>query len=226
MRLRINRRGHSLVAVALGGLALSALVACSSGSDDSAGAPDATDAPAPVSVTSDPATATPTDSTVTAEDTAGDDGGAECGGVTAAAVGEAVGAGDFDSADDISIDADTTCLFTNSMGVYGVSFSKEPISTYLAGELDGASTDDALSSLETLFAGSIDGPTTTRTDVDGNAVVVVTGTLLSGGPAGKAGAVVDGVAVVVEADGSELSADAAGFESIVTNVLALAVSSD
>ena len=158
-------------------------------------------------------------------------GDAECGGLTAAAIGAAVGAGDFDTAEDISVDADTTGLFTDSMSTYGVTVSKESTSSYLAGDLDGASTDDALSSLETALTFALDDATVTRTDVGGNAAIVITGASAAGGAGGAtaaggaAGTVIDGVVVVVDADGSDLASDPAGFEPIVTNLLALATSS-
>ena len=66
-------------------------------------------------------TAAPTATTGSDDADAGGGAGVVCGGIEAAAVGAAVGAGDFDSADDISVDADTTCLYTNSTGFYGVT---------------------------------------------------------------------------------------------------------
>ncbi len=228
-----NRRGRSFAVAAVAAFALVGLAGCSSGSDG--GSSDA------AVVTTDQATAQPTatdaatadgGTTARADDgtTAPADGassGADsegCGGLSAADVGAAVGAGEFDSAVDISIDADTSCLFSNSVGVYGVTVMSEPTGSYLAGELDGASTDDALSSLETVFTTSLDAPTVNRITVGGNDAIVVTGNLMTGGAGGKIGTVVDGVVFIVEADGSELASDPAGFEPIVTNVLALATS--
>jgi len=231
MSHRTNRRGRSLAIAALAALTIASTAGCSSGSDgDSSDAPAATAADATLA----PVDTTPvaddagTDTSGTTSSDGGDDesaGSAECGGLTAAAVGAAVGTGDFDSADDISIDADTTCLFSNSMGTYGVVVMTESTSSYLAGDLDGASIDDALSSLESALTFSLEEPTATRTDVGGNAAIVVTGTSMTGGPGGSAGTVVDGVVVTVEADGADLASDPAGFEPIVTNVLALATSS-
>lgn len=222
----------AVVALALG------LAGCSSdSSDDAAETPVAvttddgseTTVPAPDESTADPTTDTTadpgTDTGMEAEESGDSAGAAECGGVSADAIGAAVGAGDFDSADDISIDADTACLFSNSRGLYGVSVTEEPTSTFLAGDLDGVPIEEALSTLETLFTTAIDAVTVSRVDVGGNQAVLVTGTLITGGAAGKIGTVVDGVVVTVEADGSELAADPAGFEPVVTNVLALVTSS-
>jgi len=231
MNHRTNRRGCSLAIAALAALTIAGTSGCSSSSEG-----DSSDAPA---ATSADATIAPADTTPVADDAGTDASGttssgggdgesassAECGGLTAAAVGAAVGAGDFDSASDISVDVDTTCLFSNSMSAYGVTVSKESASSYLAGDLDGASTDDALATLELALTTGLDETTVTRTDIGGNAAIVVTGTAITGGPAGAAGTVIDGVVVIVDGDGSALAADAAGFEPIMTNLLALAASS-
>ena len=225
MNHRTNRRGRSVAIAALAALTLAGSAGCSSDSDD--GSPDTS-----VGTAADESTQTApvvddagTETADTANAGDGMDesaGDAECGGLTAAAIGAAVGAGAFDSADDISVDADTTCLFTNSMSTYGVTVSKESTSSYLAGDIDGASTDDALSSLEAALTFAMDDATITRTDVGGNAAIVITGTTPAGGAGGAAGTVIDGVVVIVNADGSDLASDPVGFEPIVTNLLALA----
>jgi len=224
---RTNPRGRSVAIAALAALTLAGVAGCSSDSVD--GSPDTS-----VGTAADESTQTapvvdagtePADTATAGDGVDESAGDAECGGLTAAAIGVAVGAGDFDSADDISVDADTTCLFTNSMSAYGVTVSKESTSSYLAGDLAGASIDDALSSLETALTFAMDDATVTRTDVGGNAAIVITGTTAAGGAGGAAGTVIDGVVVVVDADGSDLASDPAGFEPIVTNLLALATSS-
>jgi len=233
MNHRTNRRGRSVAIAALAALTLAGVAGCSSDSDG--GSPDtsagaavaepAQSTPAQSTPVVDDAGTEPADTTNSGDGTDESVGDAECGGLTAAAIGAAVGAGEFDSADDISVDADTSCLFTNSMSTYGVTVSKESTSSYLAGDLDGASIDDALSSLEKVLTFAMDDATVTRTDVGGNVAIVITGTTASGGAGGAAGTVIDGVVVTVDADGSDLASDPAGFEPIVTNLLALATSS-
>jgi len=233
MNHRTNRRARSVAIAALAALILAGVAGCSSDSDG--GSPDtsagtavaepAQSTPAQSTPVVDDAGTEPADTTNSGDGTDESAGDAECGGLTAAAIGAAVGAGEFDSADDISVDADTTCLFTHSMSTYGVTVSKESTSSYLAGDLEGASIDDALSSLEMALTFAMDDVTVTRIDVGGNAAIVITGTTAASGGGGAAGTVIDGVVVTVDADGSDLASDPAGFEPIVTNLLALATSS-
>lgn len=224
-------RGRSTVVVALAVLALAGS-ACSSGSDDNASEDVAvgvatTDAVIPTDTT-DTTDVTETAAPVDTADGAGEgDGAAVCGGISAADVGAAVGAGDFDSAEDLSIDAETTCIFTNSTGFYGVSIATEPSDTYLVGELDGLTLDEALTRLELVLTAPMDdGATIVRVPVGDGEALVVTGTdSILGAPKGAGATVVDGRVIIIDADGSELAADAAGFAPIITNLLALAATS-
>jgi hypothetical protein len=228
--LRPRRLRTPLVAISL--VALAATSACSSGPDDGDigdGTIEDTStslAPAPT----EPVDATATD-TVAAGSAPTGTGGADgaggavvCGELSTTEVATAVGAGTFDTADDVSIADDVTCLYSNSTATYAVSVSREPTTTFLAGELDGASSTDALAALELLLASTYqDGATVTVTPDGDNGSVVVTGTdAILGTPAGSAAAVVDGMVIRVDSDGDELAADAAGFQPIVTNLLALA----
>lgn len=228
-------RGRAVVVAALAVLAFAGS-ACSSGSDDGSSDEDASsvtatdDTAAPIDTAGATETVAPAGTTVTddAGDDAGDgDGAAICGEISAAEVGAAVGAGDFDSADDSSVDADTTCLYFNSTGFYGVSISTEPADSYLSGEVDGLSLDDALSRLELALTLTMDdGATIVRVPVGDGEAVVATGTdSILGAPKGAGATVVDGRVIVIEADGAELSPDAAGFAPIVTNLLTLATAS-
>ena len=215
-------RGRSAVVAALAVLAFTGS-ACSSGSDDTSSDEDSP------SLTLTEETSAPTDAaTETAAPTATTgDTGVICGGIEAAAVGAAVGAGDFDSADDISVDADTTCLYSNSTGFYGVTISTEPTDSYLSGEVDGLSVDEALARLELALTLTMDdGATVVRVPVGDGEGLVATGTdSILGAPKGAGATVVDGRVIVIDTNGAELSPDAAGFVPIVTNLLALAAGS-
>lgn len=222
-------RGRSAVVAALAVLALAGS-SCSSGSDDGAPADTTaadTDSAGTIAAPSDtagaPETVAPADTT-NSGGSGGGDSDVACGGITAAAVGAAVGAGEFDSADDLSIDADTTCIYTNSAGFYGVSIATEPIDSYLVGELDGLSPDEALARLELVLTAPMDeGATIARVPLGTGEALVVTGTdSILGAPKGAGAAIVDGRVIVIDANGPELAADAAGFAPIVTNLLALA----
>lgn len=223
------RRGRSSLLSAVAVLALAASAGCSSGSDsNSSDAGVVTEAPANTApdigandtaagVTSDMGSDTASDT-----DSGNVAGSEECGGLSAADVGAAVGSGDFTSADDIASDGEVNCLFGNPTAVYGVTVQSESSSTYLAGDLDGVSGEDALSALEKSLTFAFgDDATVARLTVEGNDAVLVTGTAMTGGATGTIGAVVDGNVVIVSADGADLASDASGFEPIVTNVLAL-----
>ena len=146
---------------------------------------------------------------------------AECGGLNAAAVGAAAGA-EFDTATDISVDADLSCLFGSSTAAEAVTVSTESVSTYLGGSLEGLSPDEALAQLENVSTMFFEDPVVEQTTVGGVPAVIVVGTAAGSG-IGSASAVVDDVVIEVSSSGSGLSPDAAGYGPIVTAVLALAV---
>jgi hypothetical protein len=167
---------------------------------------------------SDPAAtdAVPVDGSV-----GGGDASAECGGLHAAEVGAAAGA-EFDTADDISVDGDVSCLFGKSTAAEAVTVRTEPVSTYLGGSLDGLSSDEALAQLESASTMFFEDPVVEQTTVGGVPAVIVVGTAVGSG-IGSASAIVDGVVIEVSSSGSGLSPDAAGYGPIVTAVLELAV---
>jgi hypothetical protein len=150
---------------------------------------------------------------------------ATCGGISAADVGAAAGVGDFDSADDLSVDADVTCLFSNSTSVFGVTVASEPTSSFLAGEVDGLPIEEALTQLastQTLFLE--EGYLTEQITVAGVPAVVVTGIdLIQGQANGFAATVIDGSVHTVTASGTDLGTEPASFRPIVSSVLELAV---
>ncbi len=214
---RSFRRLVAAAAVAL--LALGAS-ACGSDSDSGDGASDgavATDAAA--TEVSTPAEPADTEAPVATEG----EPSPECNGLSAADVGAAAG-GDFDSADDVSVDADVSCLFSDSTTGDSVVVLREGTATFLAGSLDDTPSDEALTVLEASYTTVMDDATAERTTIGGSPAVVVTGTsAIAGTPVGYAATIIDGELVEVSSDGSGLSADAAGFGPIVTAVLELAV---
>lgn len=236
MNRRSIRRGRSPLVTTLVVLAFVGVAGCSSSSDgDSSGAavPASTDASASTSPGDGAAVSVVVDdtsdmSTDTESDTESGDGSGseECGGLSAADVGAAVGAGDFTSATDVSIDGDVSCSFGNPTEVYGVGVASESTSTYLAGEFEGLTPAETLDELELVVTtGFAEDATTSRVTVDGNDAVLVLGSFaMADGVGGRIATVADGNVVIVDADGSALASDASGFEPIVTNVLALALS--
>lgn len=234
---RLHRLRTPLFALSV--VALAATSACSSGSDDAGdvAVDDTAGAFAPVPTADADATVTDTVTDTLADAGAGTiaagsaptgaGGAIVCGELSTTDIAAAAGAGTFDTADDVSIADDVTCLFSNSTATYAVSVSREPTTTFLAGELDGAAPAEQLAALELLLSSTYqDGATVTVTPDGDVASVVVTGTdAILGTPAGSAAAVVDGVVIRVDADGAELAANAAGFQPIVTNLLTLATGS-
>lgn len=219
MLLRSSRPARRAVVVTLALLAVTAS-ACGSDSDSDAATTEAPTAEAttPV-VTNAPADTSPAG---TSPDTV-DASSPECNGLSAAEVGAAAG-GAFDSADDVSVDADHSCLFSDSMTGDGVVLLRQGADTYLAGSLDGAPIDEALTTLEASYTTVMDEPTASRPTIGGSPAVVVAGTSsIAGTPVAYAATVVDGEVIEVSADGAGLAADAAGFVPIVTAVLELAV---
>jgi hypothetical protein len=206
-------------AIAVGVLCLGA-TSCGSDSDSDAGtAATADSTPAPASSEA-PTTAVETTAPPT---TAAPAPSPECNGLSAADVGAAAG-GAFDAAADVSVDADVSCLFSNSTTDDSVVVLTESTATYLGGALDGLAPEDALSVLETTYTNVMDTPTVARTTIGGFPGTVVTGTnSIIGTPVGYASAIVDGVVVEVSSDGAGLSATPDGFASIVTAVAELAV---
>ena len=157
-------------------------------------------------------------------DTVAVDDSPVCGGLSAAAVGTAVGAA-FDTADDISVDADLSCLFSDAMATDGVTVLTESADTYLGGSLAGLSVQDALRQLETAQSMFLDaGYTVERATIGGFPAIVVTGTnSVAAIPTGYAATVADGVVVEVTLDGANLAPDAAGLGPLGAGVLELAV---
>lgn len=229
-------RFRSCLAPLAVGLLLVTASAC--GSDDDGASADTTtpadsvavaDPPVDTGATATSADTTPADAAATESvPTDGDDGGgdtsATCGGLSAADVGTAVGA-EFDSADDISIDTDETCLFSSSTATDGVTIVTQSADTYLGGMLTGLPVEEALAQLES--AQSIvleDGYTVERTTIGGSPAVVITGTnAMVTIPTGYASTVVDGVVIEVTLDGAALAPDAAGLGPLAGAVLDLAV---
>ena len=137
----------------------------------------------------------------------GGDDTAVCGGLSAADVGAAVGA-EFDAADDISVDADLSCLFSNSTATDGVTVMTESADTYLGGSLAGLPIEDALAQLETAQSMFLDeGYTVEQTTIGGVPAIVIGGTnSVAVIPTGYAATVVDGVVIEVTLDGANLVA--------------------
>ncbi len=221
-----TRRRSTVVSI-VSFAAVLAMTAC--GSADSTDTTPAADGSlvdaSPVESAAPDVSATSTTGTVATEAAGTGDPAAICGGLSAADVGAAAGVGNFDSADDLSVDADVTCLFSNSTSVFGITVSTEPTASFLAGELDGLSIEESLAELEstqTLFLEP--GYTAERIVVAGTPAVVVTGIdLVQGEANGFAATVIDGVVHTATASGTDLGTEPASFSPIVTTVLELAV---
>ena len=220
-----------VVSATVAGLLVLSACGSDSGTADSAPPTDALVADAAPAVT-EPAgdTTMPVDDKVaTTDDGGGDDGGGDasetCGGLSASDVGAASGTGDIDSADDVSIDTDVSCLFSNEMTGFGVTVATQATSDYLGGELDGVTIDEALAELESTETTFLaDGATATRVTVGGSPAVVVTGAdSLLADPRAFAGTVVDGVIIQVTASGGDSPEQNADLASVVTGVLELAL---
>jgi hypothetical protein len=216
-------------ATVIGVLALSSC-GSDSGIADSAPPTDALAAAVPSETA--PADSEPgSDATVPVDDDVAraDDGGGEvsptCGDLSASDVSAASGSGDIDSADDVSIDTDVTCLFSNQMTGFGVTVTTQATRDYLGGELDGVTIDEALAALEsTAYASLQDGATATRVTAGGSPTVVVTGAdSLLADPRAFAATVVNGVIIQVSAGGGDSPDQNADLASVVTAVLELAV---
>lgn len=226
-----HRRRRTPLIAALGVLALVG-AACSSDGDAS---PDSSEThltadSSPTTVVAE-STVTPVDTAGagTAGSAAGDSSESAidvvtCGGITGTEMTAAVGAGDFDSVDDLSMTTETTCVFSNSTSTYAVSVARHPTSSYMAGDLDGLAESEALDRLATLLTAPMDeGATVTRATDGDHEMIVVTGIDSIVGAAAGAGAVVaDGTVIVVDMGGTELATEPAGFDPLVRNVLALA----
>ena len=224
---RPHRARRPLV-VSAGVIGLLALSACGS---DSGTADNASPTDAPVAEAAPSDTEPVSDATMPVDDdgaTADDGGGdtsATCGGLSASDVGAASGTGDIDSADDVSVDTDVSCLFSNAMTGFGVTVATQATSDYLGGELDGVTIDEALAQLESTETLVLeDGATATRVTVGGSPTVVVTGAdSLLADPRAFAATVVDGVIIQVTASGGDSPEQNADLASVVTAVLELAV---
>ncbi len=232
-----RRRLRSALAPLGVGVLLVALSAC--GSDTDASTDTGADTADSVAVADPPVdtavvdTAT-SDTAPTADTVAGDtipsgtvgggDDTAVCGGLSAADVGAAVGA-EFDAADDISVDADLSCLFSNTTATDGVTVMTEPADTYLGGSLAGLAIEDALAQLETAQSMFLDeGYTVEQTTIGGLPAIVISGTnSVAVMPTGYAATVADGVVIEVTLDGANLASDAGGLGALAASVLELAV---
>ena len=198
------------------------------GSDDTAVTDDSVavaDPPVDTSVADTAAAGTAVTESTPADDTeGGGDASAICGDLSAADVGAAVGA-EFDSADDVSVDTDESCLFSNSMATDGVTVLTESADTYLGGMLAGLPPEEALAQLES--AQSIvleDGYVVEQTTIGGFPAITITGTnAMVAIPSGYASTIVDGVVIEVSLDGPSLSPDSAGLGPLAAAVLELAV---
>ena len=93
-------------------------------------------------------TSLPADVVTTSAGDETDASSADCGGFSASDVAAAVGTGDIDSVEDVSIDTDVTCLFYNEMSGFAVTVAAQATSDYLGGALDGSPIDETLAALE------------------------------------------------------------------------------
>jgi hypothetical protein len=184
-----------------------------------------TDAADSIPAETAPTDSAPTDSAPTDSGPAGGgDATAVCGDLSAADVGGAVGA-EFDSADDISIDTDVSCLFSSSMDIDGVTVMTQSVDTYLGGMLAGLPVEEALAQLESAQSTFLDeGYVVEQATIGGSPAIVITGTnAMLTTPTGYASTVIDGVVIEVTLDGLNLSPDAAGLGPLASAVLELAV---
>jgi hypothetical protein len=223
-----SRRSRLRSAVAPLALSVVLVAGSACGSDSDSSSDTGVETIESVAVADPPLDTAPVGTTAGAADTMpvddSDDGGdasAECGGLNAADVGTAAGA-EFDTADDISVDADLSCLFSNSTAADAVTVTTESVSTYLGGSLDGLSPEEALAQLETASTMFFDDAVVEQTTIAGFPAVIVTGTVMESG-AGSGSAIVDGVVIDVSSSGSGLSPDGAGYAPIMAAVLELAV---
>ena len=215
---------RSLAAPFLAGVLLLGVTACSSGSDAGT-APATTESVATASSSSAvPTTAVPTTPVpTTAEPTTTEAPSPECNGLSAADVGTAAG-GQFDTAADVSVGSDVSCLFSSSTTGDSVVVLTESTTTYLGGALAGLPPDQALGVLDTTYTNVMDAPTVEHVTIGGFPGTVVTGTnSIIGTPVGYASTIVNDVVVEVSSDGAGLSATPEGFAPIVTAVAELAV---
>lgn len=209
-----------------------AAASCSSGSDSAtpdvnSAAADATSASAPVvTEVADSSVASVEPATSQADgdsgETVGQIGPLGCDDAGAAAVSAAIGTVTLDTADDVSVDTDQTCLYSNSTSVSAVTLSTESTSSLLGGDLEGVPLDEALTTLgstQTLFLD--DGATSEQITIGDVPAVVVTGTSISAGPVGYAATVVDGTVIEVDVSGTDIAADAEGLGSAAVSVLEL-----
>lgn len=216
-----SSRLRSLATSIAAGVLFLGVAACGSESDSGTASTgtEATEPSSGVATTAVPPTPVPT----TAEPTTTQAPSPECNGLTAADVGAAAG-GDFDTATDVSVSADVSCLFSSSTTGDSVVVLTEPTATYLGGALDGLSVEEALGVLQTTYTTVMDGPIVEQTTIGGFPGIVVTGTnSIIGTPVGYASTIVNGVVVEVSSDGAGLSATPEGFAPIVSAVAELAV---
>ena len=130
----------------------------------------------------------------------------------------------FDTAADVSVGSDVSCLFSSSTTGDSVVVLTESTTTYLGGALDGLPPDAALGVLDTTYTNVMDAPTVEHMTIGGFPGTVVTGTnSIIGTPVGYASTIVNDVVVEVSSDGAGLSATPEGFAPIVTAVAELAV---
>ncbi|AZI57324.1 hypothetical protein EH165_03265 [Nakamurella antarctica] len=118
----------------------------------------------------------------------------------------AIGAGNFDSASDISIGSTRACLYTTATGSYGLTITAESVKTYLGGDLANLAPTAAIATMVTAQSLSLDDVTTSDESVAGFPATRFAGTsAVTAVAVGYAVTVVNGVAITVSADGAELS---------------------
>lgn len=198
------------------------LAACGGGGEDPGDDGAATSAPAPEQAATSadaPTTEAPDDGETDATD-AEDETTEDCNDLSPADVSAAAGGVAFDTVDDDSVDADSSCLFGAAAQVYGVTVSEESTETFLAGDLAGLGAAEANAVLEQLHTMTLSNAQTTPLTVTGGEGVLITGEAMTGGATATAAVVVDGEVVQVTASGEALG----DLAAVVTAVLEAAVS--
>lgn len=203
------------------------LAACGGGGEDPGDDGAATSAPAPEQAATSadaPTTEAPddgeTDATDATDDATEDETTEDCNDLSPADISAAAGGVAFDTVDDVSVDADSSCLFGAATQVYGVTVSEESTETFLAGDLVGLGAAETNAVLEQLHTMTLSNAQAAPLTVAGGEGVLITGEAMTGGATATAAVVVGGEVVQVTASGEALG----DLAAVVTAVLETAVS--
>lgn len=198
-----------------------------SSASDSAAQPAPSDSAAAPSGEATPSTAAPSGEPAPGSDAAPDEAveGTSCGGLTVAAVNEAIGGGALESAIDTADPAtgDVSCIFGTTTTIDSVLVDKASLTTYLGGELDGLSDAEVLDNLAAVHSSTQTEVESVDSTVAGLTVRTLTGTDVTGAANALSVTVTDGTLVAVSAGGPALAES--GLAEATLAVLGLALES-